>query len=406
MRVVVLSETFSKNMGYATNALPKALARLGHDVHLVTLNLPPYFYQPDFEKTYGAFLQKPGALPPTEKVDGYTVHYMRHQRTLGYMRMPDLKDKLRSLRPDVVQTLATIGWIPLHVAVLKLSLGYPVFTETHTHASVFPLAQQNPALWDYARIKNLLTRTVCGRIVSLITSKCYATAPDCGEIAVRFFGIQPEKVDICPLGVDTELFSPAIDAASIRARTELRSELDFTPTDIVCIYTGRFSNEKNPLVLAQAIQILRDKGESFRGLFLGDGIQKEAISNIAGCVIRPFAPFNSLAKFYRAADIGVWPTQESMSMLDGAACGLPIVVNDTVQVLERITGNGISYRLNDAEDLARALYSLRDQGERRRLGAVGADKMAREFSWDIVAARRLADYTAALGSPKSAATPG
>ena len=34
-------------------------------------------------------------------------------------------------------------------------------------------------------------------------------------------------------------------------------------------------------------------------------------------------PVRKLGGFFRAADIGVWPTQESTSMLDAAACALP-----------------------------------------------------------------------------------
>jgi glycosyltransferase involved in cell wall biosynthesis len=115
----------------------------------------------------------------------------------------------------------------------------------------------------------------------------------------------------------------------------------------------------------------------------------------------PFIPFYELGDFYRSADIGVWPTQESTSMLDAAACGLPIVVNDTLVAIERIEGNGLIYKLNDVNDLVRALRSLRAPQERKRLGLLGADKMARTFSWESVAKRRLADYEVALGSQKN-----
>ncbi len=169
----------------------------------------------------------------------------------------------------------------------------------------------------------------------------------------------------------------------------------------MCIYTGRFSEDKNPLLLAKAVTHLRDMGEPFRGLFVGNGTQAEAIRSCPGCVVHPFVPFYELGDFFRSADIGVWPTQESTSMMDAAACGLPIVVNDTLVAVERIKGNGIAYKLNDLDDLVRALRSLKDPQERSRLGSLGAEKMAREFSWESVAKRRLADYEAALDSRKN-----
>jgi glycosyltransferase involved in cell wall biosynthesis len=62
-----------------------------------------------------------------------------------------------------------------------------------------------------------------------------------------------------------------------------------------------------------------------------------------------FVPVNELADYFRAADIGVWP-RESTSMLDAAACGLPIVVNDTSSLLG-IEGNGLVYELNNVDDM-------------------------------------------------------
>jgi glycosyltransferase involved in cell wall biosynthesis len=85
-------------------------------------------------------------------------------------------------------------------------------------------------------------------------------------------------------------------------------------------------------------------------------------------------------------------------MLDAAACGLPIIANDTMTATERLTGNGATYRLNDANDLMRVLLETRDPQIREQLGKVGAQKMVREFSWFAIAKRRIGDYEAALVS--------
>ena len=58
MKVVVLSETYAPDMGYLTTMLPRFMARAGADVHLVVLDLAAYHYLPDFEQTYGRFLQR------------------------------------------------------------------------------------------------------------------------------------------------------------------------------------------------------------------------------------------------------------------------------------------------------------------------------------------------------------
>ena len=109
--------------------------------------------------------------------------------------------------------------------------------------------------------------------------------------------------------------------------------------------------------------------------------------------------FDQLGRFYRSAEIAVFPTQESMSMLDAAACGLPIIVNDTLRATERIDGNGLTYKLNDVDDLVRALRTLREAAARNVLGLSGARKMKTDYSWTEIARRRVADYDAALAKP-------
>ena len=397
MRVAILTETFAKHMGYMGNMLPRHLARLGVDVHVVTLDLPPYHQIKDFTETYADFAAKGGLVPGTvESYDGYTLHVLPHKKLLGYMRMVGLGEKLGVLRPDVVYSLAAIGWIALDAALNKPFLGYKLFTGSHTTASVFPLAQREVAFYDPERIRCFLTRAIPGRIVSILTEKCYGATKDCADVAVRFFGVQKSKMEFCPLGVDTELFTAVRNEEGRLSRLKFRQQLGFTSSEIVCVYTGRFSEDKNPLALGQAVHRLRRMGKPYRGLFVGHGVQAEAIKALPGCVVHPFVPVEELPSFYRASDIGVWPSQESTSMLDAAACGLPLIVNDTLIAVERIDGNGITYRLNDVEDLTRALLVLEDPVVRQKLGEGGARRMVNEFSWISLAKRRLKDFEAAL----------
>jgi glycosyltransferase involved in cell wall biosynthesis len=402
LKVVLLSEVFAKNMGYLENFLPKYLSRLGVDVHVVTLGLPPYYHAKESRVTYRGFADGRDLSPgDIETFDGFTVHVLPHKRVLGYMRMGGFTKKLRSIRPDIVQTTASIGWIPLQAAMAKPFLGYQLFTGNHFHASVFPIANRKVSFWSKELLRCKATRTLPGWLVSLATEKCYAISSDCAEIAVKFFGVPKNKVDVCTLGVDTGLFYPVSTEADRKKRLTLRQRLGFLDSEIVCIYTGRFAEDKNALLLAQAVAQLAGKGEPYRGLFLGNGPQGEAIEGCAGCQTRPFVPVGELGDFYRASDIGVWPTQESTSMLDGAACGLPIVANHTMSAPERVNGNGATYQLNNLDDLVRVLLELRDPQTRHALGSFGARKMAQDFSWDAVARRRLRDYESALRFAKA-----
>ena len=395
MRIVLISEIFCDGMGYLENVLPKYLAQQGAQVEVVASSLPPEHRQAASESTYQDFVNKrPPGIYPT--LDGFRVHILPATKVAGHIRLAKLGKKLASLRPDVVQTMTPIGWIAVDAAWYRLTLGYRLFSGCHYHASVFPLAQRPSNMLSPAYLKSFLQRTIHGRLASAVTEKYYAISPDCADVATRFFGVPKDKLVVGPLGVDTDVFHPATAMGEESARPRLRMLLGFSERDIVCIYTGRFSEDKNPLLLAQAIARLANKGHAFKAVFVGNGPQAALIADCPGCVTHPFVPLGELADFYRSADIGVWPAQESMSMLDAAACGLPVIANDQMQAMERIEGNGVAYRLHDLNDLELALLALEDGDVRRRLGSVGARKMAGAYSWRSIAIRRLQDYEAVL----------
>ncbi len=399
--------SFPRDMGYSNTMLARYLARLGADVHYIATDLPVYHKSRDARSAYSQFSADRTMTPgQTEAYDGYTVHCIGHRYVLGVPMFIGLLDKLREIKPDVVQLFINAGWAPLQTVMAKLQLGFALFSAAHTTVSIFPLARRGVRPWDRAWIANLATRAIPGRLASVFTEKCYAATDDCAEVATRFYGMPKRKVSVVPLGVDTENFYPCRTAEDWAGRERIRAELGFADADIVCIYTGQFTDAKNPMVLARAVGLLRTEGMPVRGLFMGNGPQNGDLSACDGCVVLPFRPHGELPGYYRAAEIGVWPTQESMSMLDATACGLPIVVNDTLLAKERIDGNGITYRLNDPADLAEKIRLLSDPKYRRELGDTGARRMPQLFSWSSVARRRLADYEASLAAGRPAAPGG
>jgi glycosyltransferase involved in cell wall biosynthesis len=207
------------------------------------------------------------------------------------------------------------------------------------------------------------------------------------------------KTTVCSLGVDTQLFREPTDDAARQSREKLRGELGFGPSEIVCVYTGRFSGDKDPVCLARAVDRLVQDGRPFRALFVGNGTAEQiaAISACRGSVVHGFVPVRDLPPYYWASDVGVWPKQESTSQLDAAACGLPLVVSDRIGTPERVDGNGLLYREGDSDDLAAQLRTLEDGPLRARMGAAGSAKVRERFSWIRIAKERVTDYERALG---------
>lgn len=394
LKIVIVSACYSEGMGYTENCLPKALAGLGHEVHLVCSTFNVYGNEPLYEQTYRSFLGPPRVAGGSRLVDGYTVHRLDARLIGGYVSLKGLQRRIRGLSPDIVHSMEIASLPTFALAMQKPFAHFKLFCDTHqTMSSMKPYMKRSGSWVKKAMYR--LTRTIPTRLSSLVVEKCYAVTPDCGEVAVRFYGVPRSKIRFLSLGTDTDTFHPPENEHDRMGRSQLRHELGFTADDIVCIYTGRFSEEKNPLVLARAIDALAGNGGGFKALFIGDGAQRESIARCRNTKILSFMTHRDLARHYRVADIAVWPRMESMSMLDAAASGIPVVVSDRIGEPRRVEGNGLTYQENVVSSLVDVLRRLGSPEERRSKGAVGRRKMLDGFSWTRFARVLEADFRAA-----------
>jgi glycosyltransferase involved in cell wall biosynthesis len=395
LKIVIVSGFYSTGMGYTENCLPKFLAKQGHDVHLLTSEYNVYGNQADYGETYEAFLGPARASEGTFNVDGYTVHRMPTRLVQGYIWLSSLSKTIRSLNPDIVHSIEHGSIQTYKLALLKPFHKFKLFTESHQHLSVVKHYLLEPK-FNPRKVSYALTRTWPGALAAHAVECCYAISPDCAEVAEQFFGVPATKIRRQSLGSDTDLFRPAASSEELTQRKAIRNKLIVSDSQLLCVYTGRFSEQKNPLILAQAIDSLSKSGRSVKGVFVGSGAQAAAISGLENCMILPFMKHAELADLYRAADIAIWPREESMSMLDAASSGLPLVVSDSMGEPERIKGNGLSYKENDQPSMADAIVKLQDNDLRTTMGKVGRERMCDMFSWSLVTARINDDYMAAL----------
>lgn len=394
MKIVFVSDWFSEKMGYSENVLPGAMARLGHQVGMITTDLQPAFpnYKEAYEPFIGPRLQKCGVKTLESGVE---LHRLPHgiERNGRGIWIKGFHSEISKMDADIVQCFNIQSFGTYQAALSKAVLGYKIFLEDHTHKSVF----RRPS-----GLRGFLVRQfdlAAGRLLGAVSEKCYPIAQDVAELAVREFGYPQSKITPCSLGVDTDKFKPAVSEAELDARAKLRERFGFSADDVVCLYSGRFSPDKNPLLLVQAIASLQSEGvKNVKALMIGAGspAEKDALKSVEGCVVHPFVDYGSLAAMYQACDIGIWPAQESTSQLDAAACGLPLILSDKVKVKERVEGNGLLFKDGDATDLAAKIKALLDSGLRLEMGRNGTRKMREKFSWDLIAKARVRDYAAAL----------
>jgi glycosyltransferase involved in cell wall biosynthesis len=398
LSIVIITDTYAESMGYAGSRLPAAFAKVQNaEVHLVTAGLPAYYQMTDYAKTFDSFQRSKIPVGEVRSVEGFKVHYIGHKAAYGGIRLVGLKKKLAELNPNIVQLFSHTGWSAIDAARFQRKLGYRLFTGNHSGKIVYAPAQMELATFSTVRIKEFLKRGLPGRYIASRTVLCYGATQDCSDVATEFLGVPKSKIKTTSLGVETEIFHPVKNQQEKKAAQDLRNQLGVRPNEIMCVYTGKMTEEKNALLLATAVAELRQQGHAYRSVFYGAGPQADVVSKVQGAIVHPFVHYRQLGDVYRAADIAVWPTQITTSTLDAAACGIPIVVNDQILANERYEGNGLTYRLNDLEDLKRVLLQLKEVRLRKTLGDEGARKMREEFSWKALAQLRIDDYMKALG---------
>lgn len=402
MRIVFVSRWFSHGMGYIENCLPQALVSLGHEVHLITSTAQVYYNVPFYEKTYGVYLGKP-VLEAGEYKDGnVTLHRLPFRHVGEHMVLKGLVRKIRALRPDVVQVFEHTAIDTYRVALFRLFSRFAFFTGNHSVLSVFPMAKNWENISWFRKVRWKVLNEWPGRLVSRVMEKCYVVTADAGTVATRFMGVAPRKISVSILGVDTSLYFPPRE----EDRQALKMKHGFMPHDIVCLYSGRFTNEKNPLIVARAVEELADGGLPLRGLFVGEGEQRVQIENTRHCKVVPFVPYLQLPEYYQSADIGVWPGQESTSQLDAVSSGLTLVLTDAIKAYAPIESDDPSetrpkivsrfYHHFDKEHLKMQIKSLLDAQVRAELAGSGAAEISTSYSWLAIARRRIEDYEAAL----------
>lgn len=392
MRVLFISEWYSAGMGYLENRLPRELRNLGAEVEIVTSQAQVYFDSPHYDQIYleklGPAVEAPGAY----QYDGGTVRRLPMFSVRGRIGMRGLAAAIDGFAPQIVQVLDHSSIAAMQAGLHRVRRRFKLFTSNHLMASVFPPLGHRPPSWSW-RARTRLSLWLPGRALSRATEACYVISPDAGDVAHRYLGVPRDKLRLSGLGVDADLFVP-LGSRDEDARREKRRLFSASEDEVVCIYTGRLTADKDPTCLARAVRRLREAGLPVRAVFVGSGPLQEDLERIDGCVVLPFQRFEDLPDLYRAADIGVWPREDSTSMFDAKACGIPVVGSDEVRD-GRFDEGGRSYREGDDEDLARVISDLLPAAFRTPLGRLARQDVVNNRSWSTIARARLEDYARA-----------
>ena len=402
MKIVFISAWYSEKMGYLENCLPLALARLGHEVHVITSTAQVYYNQPYYAQAYQKYLGDP-IQPIGAKITegGVKLHRLPFRKLKSKIILKGLRHEIAAIRPDVVHTLDHVALDTLKLVFIKAFIPFKLFTANHAVMSVYPFAKNWNNLGLKSKLEWFLSEWCIGKFTGFFIKKCFAVTSDAGEIAHNYKGVPLSKVKVTTLGVDTHSFFP-----NNTLKNKFRKQWGFTETDIVVIYTGKLIPQKQPEMIAKAIQYLAEKGLPIKGFFVAEGILEPEIKQYSSCQLIPLQPFKELPNFFRMADIAIWAGEESSSQLDAVASGACLILTDNIKAYDTIQDNenqaftpdskprivSKKFKHGSLEDLIEKLEILTNTSLRVQLAQLGVHEMQEKYSWDTIAKNRLADY--------------
>lgn len=178
---------------------------------------------------------------------------------------------------------------------------------------------------------------------------------------------QRVSTNVCN-GTPNTVIANGVDTAHLtktRDRDEMRQSLGFAPGDFVLGFIGRFSNEKRPEVLIDAVERLP---RNFKALFVGWGDMQPALSSEANRRIPGRYAFASagahLGNYYQAIDTLCLVSDHEgfgMVVLEAMMCERPVIarsVGAVPDIIEdRVNGLVVSGDGSSVAQAAHLLYS-------------------------------------------------
>lgn len=287
------------------------------------------------------------------------------------------------------------GAAALAANVAGRALGLPVFMLVCSPSESYYLCRrEHPAPGRPFRRHELLALKALAR-ANAVVGREYVVLSRHLEAVVRGHGAREQGVHLIPVyGVDAEIFSPASEP-----KRATRARLGLPARGALVFFSSRVAPEKDAETLLAAARILVDRGRDLWLLHRGGGFRSFAEAaarfRLAERVVATDAvhPHAGLADDYRAADLCVQASREEglgFSPLEALACGTPVVAADVGGLRETIVDGetGWSYRVGDAEDLARCMEeALADPAESARRAARGRDLVCSRYERRAVFAR-------------------
>jgi glycosyltransferase involved in cell wall biosynthesis len=367
MRIAIFTETFLPKIDGVVTILCQALQRLQERGHQAIVIGPP-----DMPESYAGARCIPTGGPRFWLYPELRINLPR----------PRIARALREFRPDVVHVVNPAFLGPTGIALARIMglplvasshMDIPSYTRTYVSERAIPLAW-----WLFRTAHNIAD-------LNLVPSSAMLHA-------VRTNGYR--RVRWWYRGIDTQRFRPGCFSAAMRERIS-----GGHPQDLVALYVGRISREKNVPQLRHIAGL-----PGVRLALVGGGPEAEQIRGAfadTDAVFTGFLRGEELVQAYGSADVLVFPsTSETFGLapLEAMACGLPVVASMTGGLVDTLRDgvNALVYDHTRPEQIRDRVLRLRDDPELLARLRVEASEYARGKTWQSTMDQLIEFYELAI----------
>jgi len=380
MNIVISVEAFDPEKGYLEYYLAKELAKLNCKVTVFSFKHGRKLSKLTLDNFHVVY------IPSLINIHSYHIFGPRERAVLIKI--------IKETSPEVIHCQPLFSPLSLFLMNCQKSFDYRI---------VGSLVTQEPSLdsminkIEYSFVKILVKRYMKNR-----TELFFAKTDALRKMLVRSFGIPFQKVYVIPLGADPELFR-----FSVIARDRIRTQLGLSDEDVVVMYSGKIIPSKDLHILIRALAPIIKQNCKVKLLIIGEGVAsyiaylKELLSNLKilnNTIFHPWVHRTRLPDFYSASDIAVWPGVSSISIVEAASIGLPVIMTKSpIETYAMEYENGFAFERGNINELREYLKILihneetrKDMGRRSRL------LVERRLNWRSITVQYLNAYKHAL----------
>ncbi len=203
-----------------------------------------------------------------------------------------------------------------------------------------------------------------------------------------------DRIVVIPVGVDTSIFKP-LD------RKKMRRKYSFSQDEVIILYIGRFSIEKDLDLLLQAFKSLKSEMPRARLVLVGEGPEEKRLKNIIKTqdikgvtFLKPVA-HKRIPEIMNCADALVLCSKfEGMPtvVIEALTCGVPVVSTDVGGVNKVVIDGKTGQLVKEAksEPVKNAILKvIRDGRDSYSDNCIVA---AKRYSWDNISNELMEIY--------------